>query len=334
VFESMSGGTVELSPDRGLYEPGTEVSLTPKPGTGYEFEGWSGELSGSDNPKSVTVSAPMSVGATFKDVQGPVVSMTGPTAGATSDVGYTLSGSVSDNRGVSAASWTLGGVDQGALTLDSAGGFSVTGLKLGHGSNVIVVKAADEGGNEGSGTVTVSWVPKRTLRIGTVIERQEGQKMEVPIELKSAGDVSSMTFVLKYDPKYLTEPNLVWSSEMLGVLNSVNTSTVGELRCAFSLGGTKVVSSGEKLVSKVEFRVRSIPEELESALGLKVLDMADTEGNQPPSCSTQIGFLPCPPYPIPSAQERSPVPQGYFSPETPPSTPASPLNSQPSCLPD
>ena len=221
----------------------------------------------------------MSVGATFKDVQGPVVSMTGPTAGATSEVGYTLSGSVSDNRGVSAASWTLGGVDQGALTLDSAGGFSVAGLKLGHGSNVIVVKATDEGGNEGSGTVTVNWEPKRTLRIGTVIERQEGQKMEVPIELKSAGDVSSMTFVLKYDPKYLTEPNLVWSSEMLGVLNSVNTSTVGELRCAFSLGGSKVVSAGEKLVSKVEFRVRSIPEELNSEVSLEVLEMADNQGN-------------------------------------------------------
>ena len=279
ALESMSGGTVELSPDQDLYEPGTEVSLTPKPATGYEFEGWSGELSGSDNPKSVTVTAPMSVGATFKDVQGPVVSMTGPTAGATSEVGYTLSGSVSDNRGVNAASWTLGGVDQGALTLDGAGGFSVTGLKLGYGSNVIVVKAADEGGNEGSGTVTVSWEPKRTLRIGTVIERQEGQKMEVPIELKSAGDVSSMTFVLKYDPMYLTEPNLVWSSEMLGVLNSVNTSTVGELRCAFSLGGSKVVSSGEKLVSKVEFRVRSIPEELNSEVSLEVLEMADNQGN-------------------------------------------------------
>ena len=27
-----------------------------------------------------------------------------------------------------------------------------------------------------------------------------------------------MTFVLKYDPVYLAEPKLVWSSEMLGVL--------------------------------------------------------------------------------------------------------------------
>ena len=57
----MSGGTVELSPDQDLYDPGTEVSLTPKPDTGYAFESWSGELSGSDNPKSVIVSAPMSV---------------------------------------------------------------------------------------------------------------------------------------------------------------------------------------------------------------------------------------------------------------------------------
>ena len=56
-----------------------------------------------------------------------------------------------------------------------------------------------------------------------------------------------MTFVLKYDPVYLAEPKLVWSSEMLGVFNSVNTSVVGELKCAFSLGGSRrVVSSVER----------------------------------------------------------------------------------------
>ena len=36
-----------------------------------------------------------------------------------------------------------------------------------------------------------------------------------------------------------------------------------------------MVSSGEKLVSKVEFRVRSIPEELNSEVSLEVLEMAD-----------------------------------------------------------
>jgi len=135
----------------------------------------------------------------------------------------------------------------------------------------------------------VTWSPERTLKIGTVLERQEGQVVEIPIELESQGGVSSMTFVLKYDPVYLAEPELVWSSEMLGVLNSVNTSVVGELKCAFSLGGSKSVSGGARLVSKVAFRVRSVPEELESALGLEVLDMADTGGNQFEASTTAVG---------------------------------------------
>ena len=44
-----------------------------------------------------------------------------------------------------------------------------------------------------------------------------------------------MTFVLKYDPVYLAEPELVWSSEMVGVLNSVNTNVTGELSAPLAL---------------------------------------------------------------------------------------------------
>jgi hypothetical protein len=280
TLETMVGGSVELDPEQALYDPGTVVELTPKPGVGYEFAGWSGAIDGTTSPKSVTVTQPMSVGAKFKDVQGPVVSLSGPTAGTTKEGLFSLGGSVSDNGSVSEASWSLNGSDQGKLELNAAGEFSVSDLNLVYGANEVEVKASDEAGNVGSKSVSVSWSPERTLKIGTVLERQEGQTVEIPIELESKGGVSSMTFVLKYDPVYLAEPKLVWSSEMLGVLNSVNTSVVGELKCAFSLGGSKSVSSGAKLVSKVEFRVRSIPEELESVLGLKVLDMADTEGNQ------------------------------------------------------
>jgi hypothetical protein len=216
ALETMTGGTVELDPEQELYEPGTVVTLTPKPGVGYEFAGWSGELDGTTSPKSVTVNVPMSVGAKFNDVQGPIVSLSGPTAGTTKVAGFSLSGSVSDNGGLSGASWTLNGKDQGELALDASGEFSVSGLKLGYGANVVEVKASDEAGNVGSGSVSVTWSPERTLKIGTVLERQEGQVVEIPIELESQGGVSSMTFMLKYDPVYLAEPELVWSSEMLG----------------------------------------------------------------------------------------------------------------------
>ena len=157
------------------------------------------------------MTVPMSVGAKFNDVQGPVVSLSGPTAGATSNGTFSLSGSVSDNGELSGANWSLNGKDQGKLALDSSGAFSVSGLSLDYGANAIEVKASDEAGNIGSGSVSVTWSPERTLKIGTVLERQEGQVVEIPIELESQGGVSSMTFVLKYDPVYLAEPKLVWS---------------------------------------------------------------------------------------------------------------------------
>ena len=197
ALEPMSGGTVELDPEQELYDPGTVVALTPKPSEGYEFTGWSGELDGTTSPKSVTVTVPMSVGAKFKDVQGPVVTLVGPTAGTTSNGTFSLSGSVSDNGSVSGANWSLNGKEQGKLALGSSGEFSVSGLKLGYGANAIEVKASDEAGNVGSGSVSVTWSPERTLKIGTVLERQEGQVVEIPIELESQGGVSSMTFVLK-----------------------------------------------------------------------------------------------------------------------------------------
>ena len=119
ALEPMSGGTVELDPEQELYEPGTVVTLTPKPSDGYEFTGWSGELDGTASPKSVTVNVPMSVGAKFKDVQGPVVTLVGPAAGTTSKGSFSLGGGVTDNGVVSGASWSLNGEDQGKLELNA-----------------------------------------------------------------------------------------------------------------------------------------------------------------------------------------------------------------------
>ena len=62
---------------------------------------WGGELIGSDNPKSVTVNGTNErVGEHLRMCRGPVVSLSGPTAGTTtSEVVVTrLGGSVSDNR--------------------------------------------------------------------------------------------------------------------------------------------------------------------------------------------------------------------------------------------
>ncbi len=72
-----NGGSVSRNPDRELYTYGEQVTLTASPASGYDFSYWDGDASGSQNPKTITVTGDMSVTAYF--IQG----------------GYTLTTSVS-----------------------------------------------------------------------------------------------------------------------------------------------------------------------------------------------------------------------------------------------
>lgn len=61
------GGTTSPSPSSGdgFYNSGTVVQITATANSGYTFNNWSGDASGSVNPVSVTMSAPRSVTANF-----------------------------------------------------------------------------------------------------------------------------------------------------------------------------------------------------------------------------------------------------------------------------
>ncbi len=51
-------------------EPGTAVTLTAVPDSGWSFAGWSGDVSGSGNPAQLTVSAATAITATFQQETG------------------------------------------------------------------------------------------------------------------------------------------------------------------------------------------------------------------------------------------------------------------------
>ncbi len=61
----VGAGTVMLSPPGGAYASGTLVTLTATPSPGVSFVGWSGDLSGSTNPATITMNANKVVTATF-----------------------------------------------------------------------------------------------------------------------------------------------------------------------------------------------------------------------------------------------------------------------------
>src|SRR5450830_726295 len=60
-----AGGSFRRSPDASSYAPGTVVTLTASPVAGYVFTGWSGALSGTKNPATVTMDANKKVTASF-----------------------------------------------------------------------------------------------------------------------------------------------------------------------------------------------------------------------------------------------------------------------------
>ena len=62
---NASGGTVTRSPDKTEYLPGEMVTLTAIPNTGNLFTGWSGDLTGSTSPATITMNANRIVTAGF-----------------------------------------------------------------------------------------------------------------------------------------------------------------------------------------------------------------------------------------------------------------------------
>ncbi|HYX07011.1 MAG TPA: malectin domain-containing carbohydrate-binding protein, partial [Bacteroidales bacterium] len=58
-------GSVVVDPPGGEYNPGTVVTLIPEGDPGYYFEQWMGDLSGSDNPATITMDTDKTVNARF-----------------------------------------------------------------------------------------------------------------------------------------------------------------------------------------------------------------------------------------------------------------------------
>jgi uncharacterized repeat protein (TIGR02543 family) len=65
LTKTSSNGTMALNPAWPTYPAGTVVTVTAVPNAGYVFNGWSGALSGSANPTTITMNANKSITANF-----------------------------------------------------------------------------------------------------------------------------------------------------------------------------------------------------------------------------------------------------------------------------
>ena len=69
TIDIYGNGSVTLDPDKILYTPGTNISLTAVPTPGWEFSEWGGDVSSTDNPVELTMDGDLSVVATFTQLE-------------------------------------------------------------------------------------------------------------------------------------------------------------------------------------------------------------------------------------------------------------------------
>ena len=128
---SPSGGGTVTPSGTNWYNSGQSVSVSATASSGYNFTGWSGDLSGSTNPTSLTMNGPKSVTAAFVAVAVGSLSVT-PSTGLTSSGNsggpftpssqtYTL-----QNTGGTSINWTAAKV-QSWVSLSTASGTLAAG---------------------------------------------------------------------------------------------------------------------------------------------------------------------------------------------------------------
>ncbi len=74
---ATAGGTVQVSPPGSVFEAGQTAQITARPDAGFAFSGWSGDVSGSANPLTVTMSANLAVTARFLTKPAPRMDLGG-----------------------------------------------------------------------------------------------------------------------------------------------------------------------------------------------------------------------------------------------------------------
>ncbi|NJL70621.1 MAG: alpha/beta hydrolase [Candidatus Competibacteraceae bacterium] len=117
INTTASNGSVTKNPNQSTYDIGTAVALTATPDSGYQFTGWSGDASGTQNPLSVTMNIDKNITANFAPIaQNYTISLSAsPSGGGTASggggypAGSSRTVTASANSGYTFANWTENG---------------------------------------------------------------------------------------------------------------------------------------------------------------------------------------------------------------------------------
>ena len=127
---NATNGSVSTNPNptSGTYDDGTSVELIATPAAGYQFDGWSGDATGTTNPLTITMDADKTVTATFSQIQRTLtVNVTGngsvtPASGTTFNDGDMATLTATPDTGWEFVGWTndaSGSTNPLTITMDA-----------------------------------------------------------------------------------------------------------------------------------------------------------------------------------------------------------------------
>jgi C1A family cysteine protease len=115
TVNTVGSGSVATAPDQAAYTYGTVVTLTADPDIGWSFDSWSGDLTGSANPDTITMDGDKTVNATFGISQYTVTAASGangsiaPAGDIIVDYGDDLVFTATADIGYEVDTWTVDG---------------------------------------------------------------------------------------------------------------------------------------------------------------------------------------------------------------------------------
>jgi len=120
TVNTIGSGSVTLNPPGGSYYEGTVVELTAEPDSGSNFKGWSGDLSGTENPAIIMIQSDTIITANFGNTS-TIDIWYGPEQ-EFGDIGIpqhwvNILGNVADQDGIASLTYSLNGGPETALSI-------------------------------------------------------------------------------------------------------------------------------------------------------------------------------------------------------------------------
>ena len=200
AVSTVGQGTVSKNPNQATYVSGSTVQLTATPATGWVFASWSGGLSGTTNPASLTVNGNKTVTATFTQITHTITASAGsggsisPSGSVSVAQGANKAFTITASTGYQVSSVLVDGSSVGAVTsytfsnVQATHTISVTFTQIKY---TITASAGSGGSISPSGSVVVNYGSNQAF---TITANTGYHIVAVLVDGVSVGTVSSYTF--------------------------------------------------------------------------------------------------------------------------------------------